>query len=375
MDIPFNRPAVNERTLAYLGDVVGGRHLAGDGGFTVRCHALIAAATGGHALLTHSGTAALELAALLARIGPGDEVIMPSFTFSSTANAVVLRGASPVFVDIREDTLNIDETIVAEAVNRSTKAILPVHYAGICAEMEAICTIASENGLFVFEDAAQAYRSTYKGRPAGMLSSAGAFSFHETKNVVSGEGGALVVHDVELFERAEIIREKGTDRRQFLRGAVDKYTWRDVGSSYLPSELIAAALLAQLEDAEDLTAYRLSCFAAYAEGFAEAAARERVRLPVVPPHCVGNGHMFYLLLQNAEDRAGFIAHMAGNGIRTAFHYVPLHSAEAGRRFGRVHGPMAQTDRQSARLVRLPLYHGVREHLPRIVDAALSYLNR
>lgn len=324
-------------------------------------------------LLTHSGTAALEMAAMLADIGPGDEVIMPSFTFSSTANAVVLRGAVPVFVDIREDTLNIDEALIPEAVTPATKAILPVHYAGVCAEMDTINALAAKSGLFVIEDAAQALGSTYNGRAAGTLSNAAAFSFHETKNIVSGEGGAVWVDDEALFERAEIIREKGTNRRQFLSGAVDKYTWVDFGSSYLPSEIVAAYLLSQLEKLEEITAYRVGCYNRYFEAFSDLAKAGRISLPRIPAGCTTNGHIFYLLLRDVHDRTGFIAHMKESGITTPFHYVPLHASPAGRRFGRAHGGMVWTDRQSQCLVRLPLYLGIHDNLDRVVDVARDYL--
>lgn len=371
--IPFNVPLVGESGRRYVLDALDSGHLSGDGPFTRRCTALLEERLGGHVLLTHSGTAALELAAMLADLGPGDEVIMPSFTFSSTANAVVLRGATPVFVDIRPDTQNIDETLVEDATTSATKAIVPVHYAGVCAEMDAVNAIADEKHLFVFEDAAQAYGSTYRGRAAGTLSDASAFSFHETKNVISGEGGAIWVGSEILSERAEIIREKGTNRRQFLRGAVDKYTWTDVGSSYLPNEITAALLLSQLERADEITRYRFGCYRRYVDAFSELEASGRVGCPTVPTHCTTNGHIFYILLRDLDDRTAFIKHMKQHGVLAPFHYVPLHSSPAGRRFGRAHGELRQTTRQSERLVRMPMYFGVEEHLDKIIDVAHLYL--
>ncbi|MGB3739032.1 MAG: dTDP-4-amino-4,6-dideoxygalactose transaminase [Pontixanthobacter sp.] len=373
-DIPFNIPAVNDASRRYVMESLENRHTSGDGPFTNRCHALLEKRLNGRVLLTHSGTSALELATLLAEIGPGDEVIMPSFTFSSTANAVALRGATPVFVDIRPDTLNIDENAIEPAITPATKAILPIHYAGICAEMDTINAIAARHNLFVFEDAAQALGSTYKGRPAGTLSQAGAFSFHQSKNIVSGEGGALWMADGHHANRAETIREKGTNRRQFLRGAVDKYTWVDIGSSYLPSDLVAAYLLSQLEEVDAITHYRANCFDYYMAAFADLAAGGRVELPTVPDDCTTNGHLFYLLLNDAEDRDAFIAHMKAAGITCPFHYVPLHSTPAGVRYGRADCPLPVTDMQSARLVRLPLYLGVEPQLFRIATISRSYLN-
>lgn len=373
--IPFNKPAIQGRELDYVREAVESGHLSGDGGFTKRCNAWLEARVGGDALLTHSCTAALEMAVILAGVGPGDEVILPSYTFVSTANAVVLRGATPVFVDIRPDTLNIDESRFEDAVTPKTKAVIAVHYAGVPAEMDAINEVAKRRGLFVIEDAAQALMSLYKGRQAGALSDAAAFSFHETKNVLSGEGGALVLPRDGLIDRAEIIREKGTNRKAFFRGAVDKYTWVDIGSSYLPSEVIAAFLYAQLERADAVTDYRIEAYRAYAEAFGSLESKQRLRLPIIPEHCRANGHMFYLLLRDNEDRADFIAHMKANGVGTPFHYVPLHSAPAGRRFGRADGSMTVTNDVSERLVRLPMYWGVKAEQPKIIDAALAYLDR
>lgn len=373
--VPFNRPNPVGNEEAYILKAIRSGHLSGDGEFTKQCHAWLSTMVGGRALLTHSCTGALEMACLLSDLQPGDEVILPSYTFVSTANAIALRGATPVFVDIREDTLNIDEALIEAAVTERTKAIMAVHYAGVVAEMDAITAIAKRHDLFVIEDAAQALLSTYKGRQAGTLSDAAAFSFHETKNVLSGEGGALVVQDEQLFHRAEILREKGTNRSQFFRGAVDKYSWVDLGSSYLPSELVAAFLLAQLENAKSTTAYRLEVCARYREAFEPLAQRGRLRLPIVPDHCAPNGHMFYMILESLEDRTAFINAMKEQGVVTPFHYVPLHSAPAGRKFGRAYGQMSVTDDLSDRLVRLPVYYGVQDHQDRIIDTALSALAR
>jgi dTDP-4-amino-4,6-dideoxygalactose transaminase len=368
--IPFNRPSFVGRELEHISDAIARGQLSGDGHYTKLCNRWIASQTGSAAaLLTHSCTAALEMAALLADLGPGDEVIMPSFTFVSTANAVALRGATPVFVDIDPDTLNIDPERVRRAIGARTRAIFVVHYAGFPADMDALAAIAREAGLLLVEDAAQAFGSTYKGRPAGSLGDLGAFSFHETKNIVSGEGGALTVNRPEMQVRAEIIREKGTDRSRFLRGEVDKYTWVDIGSSFLPGELIAAFLYGQLEKMDEVTARRRALCDRYAEAFADLAADGRVRTPVAPPDCVGNGHMFYLLLRDIEDRQAFIAHMRRHGIVAPFHYVPLHSAAAGLRFGRAEGSMTATDDISARLVRLPMFQDLGERIETVIAAA------
>jgi dTDP-4-amino-4,6-dideoxygalactose transaminase len=373
--IPFNRPSLVGRELDYIQQAIDTGHLSGDGQFTRKCHAWLEARIGGHGLLTHSCTAALEMAAILADLQPGDEVILPSYTFVSTANAVVLRGATPVFVDVRADTLNIDEQVIESAVTERTRAIIAVHYSGVCAEMDPINDVAKRHGLFVIEDAAQAMLSTYKGRQAGSLSDAAAFSFHETKNLLSGEGGALIVHADSLADRAEVIREKGTNRRQFFRGAVDKYTWVDLGSSYLPSELIAAFLYAQLELAEDTTRRRIEICDTYRAAFHGLAQSGRVTLPTVPQHCGFNGHMFYLLLHDLEDRSQFIAAMKAAGVIAPFHYVPLHSAPAGRKFGRAYGDMTVTDTQSERLVRLPVFRELGNDVLRVIDIALDHLHR
>jgi dTDP-4-amino-4,6-dideoxygalactose transaminase len=368
--IPFNKPFMAGGELANITEAHRVGHLSGDGPFTRRCHQeLQRICEVPKALLTHSCTAALEMAAILLDLQPGDEVIMPSFTFVSTANAFVLRGAVPVFVDIRADTLNLDETRIEAAITPRTRAICVVHYAGVSCEMDAILAIAARHGLKVVEDAAQGIYSSYRGKPLGGLGDYGALSFHETKNVISGEGGALLVRDAGNAERAEIIREKGTNRSRFLRGQVDKYTWVDVGSSYLPSELLAAFLQAQLEHGEEITRRRLAIWDRY-HAWAEPYEREGVlRRPVVPSHCEHNAHMYYLLLPDLEARTEFIARMKADGVGTVFHYVPLHASPAGQRLARAHGDMANTDGLSERLVRLPLWVGVDEHFETIFDSA------
>jgi dTDP-4-amino-4,6-dideoxygalactose transaminase len=357
--IPFNRPYATGNELAYVTEAQRLNHLSGDGSFTKRCHQWIEQRTGcASALLTQSCTSALELAALLLDLEPGDEVIMPSFTFVSTANAFVLRGAVPVFVDIREDTLNLDEKLIEAAITPRTRAIVPVHYAGVACEMDAIAAIAARHGLRIVEDAAQGIMAGYKGRPLGAIGDIGCFSFHETKNVISGEGGSLLVNDPELVQSAEIMREKGTDRGRFFRGEVDKYTWQNVGSSFLPSEITAAFLWAQLEQAERITAERLAIWRRYHEMLAPLEQRGVLRRPVIPPDCQHNGHIYYILLETAEDRAHVLAELNRNGINAVFHYVPLHSSPAGMRFGRASGELALTTSQSERLVRLPVWLGL-----------------
>lgn len=374
-DIAFNRPALVGREIQYIREAIRRGQLSGDGHFTRLCNARIEALTGApKALLTHSCTAALEMAAILCDLGPGDEVIMPSFTFVSTANAVALRGAVPVFVDIDPATLNIDPRRVADAVGPRSKAIFAVHYAGFPADMDALGAIARASGLTLVEDAAQALGSTYKGRLAGSLGDMAAFSFHETKNIISGEGGALTLTRPELIERAEIIREKGTNRSKFFRGQVDKYTWVDIGSSFLPGELIAAYLYAQLEVSEMINTRRLSIFDRYGEAFAPLAQSGRLDVPRVPPDCTGNGHMFYLLMRDSDDRDRFIAHMRGHGVTCPFHYVPLHSAPAGLRHARVAGPMDTTATISDTLVRLPMYFELGPQVEDVIDIALDYFD-
>lgn len=366
--IPFNKPYMTGKELYHIAEANFGNMLAGDGPFTKRCHRWLEQRTGcGKALLTHSCTAALEMAALLLDIQPGDEIIMPSYTFVSTANAFVLRGGVPVFVDVREDTLNLDERLIEAAITPRTKAIVPVHYAGVACEMDAIMAIARRHGLKVVEDAAQGVMSSYKGRALGSIGDLGAYSFHETKNVISGEGGALLVNDPELTLRAEIIREKGTDRSRFFRGEVDKYTWQEVGSSFLPGELIAAFLWAQLEEAERITSDRLASWERYHDFLEPLEAKGILRRPIVPEECQHNAHMYYVLLSPEIDRQIVLSKMKRNEINSVFHYVPLHSSPAGQRYGRVHGVLDVTNRQAERLVRLPLWVGlVREQQARIV---------
>jgi dTDP-4-amino-4,6-dideoxygalactose transaminase len=377
LKIPFNRPSILGRELENVRAAVDMGQLSGDGTFTKTCNQNIARMTGSKAaLLTHSCTAALEMAALLCDLAPGDEVIMPSFTFVSTANAVALRGAVPVFVDIDPATLNIDPDATARAVTPRTKAIFAVHYAGFPADMDRLAQIARDHDLMLVEDAAQALGSTLHGRPAGSLGDMAAFSFHETKNIISGEGGALTLMRPDLIERAEIIREKGTNRSRFLRGQVDKYTWVDLGSSMLPGELIAAFLAGQLEKADAIRARRLAIFDRYAAGFADLEAAGRVHLPHVPEAVAGNGHMFYLLLRDIQDRDAFIAHMRAAGIVTPFHYVPLHSAPAGLRYGRTDGALPVTDSISARLARLPMFWALEDAgVDDIIQTARDWLVR
>ncbi len=360
MKIPFNKPFTIAGELDNIAAAIREGHLAGDGRFTRQCHQWLEQNLGAkRALLTHSCTAALEMAAILCDLKPGDEVIMPSFTFVSTANAFVLRGAVPVFVDIRPDTLNLDENLVAAAVTAKTRVIVPVHYAGVGCEMDALMALAHSRGLVVVEDAAQGILAEYKGRKLGAIGHLGCLSFHETKNVISGEGGALLVNDERFIARAEVIREKGTNRAQFFRGEVDKYSWVDIGSSYLPSELVGAFLWAQLEHAGRINAGRMELCAAYRRGLTPLARQGALALPQPEPAGItGNGHMFYVLLQDLAARTRLIAHLKARGIHSVFHYVPLHSSPAGRKFGRAAGPMTVTDGVSDRLLRLPLYYGL-----------------
>ncbi|WP_312929605.1 dTDP-4-amino-4,6-dideoxygalactose transaminase [Agrobacterium cavarae] len=359
--ILFNRAITTGRELDYILDATSRERLAGDGYYTKLCHQWLQAHTGcAKALLTHSCTAALEMAALLIDIEPGDEIIMPSYTFVSTANAFVLRGGVPVFVDIREDTLNLDERLIEEAITPRTRAIVPVHYAGVACEMDTIMEIARRYGLKVVEDAAQGIMASYKGRQLGSIGDIGAYSFHETKNIISGEGGALLVNNPELVVRSEIIREKGTDRSRFFRGEIDKYTWQEVGSSFLPSELIAAFLWAQLEHAQHLTDRRLASWAYYNDKLGSLEAKGALRRPIVPAECCHNAHMYYVLLSDEASRDALLDNFREKGISAVFHYVPLHSSPAGRRYSRVSGELITTISQSERLVRLPLWAGLSE---------------
>lgn len=373
--IHFNRPFMTGKELYYIAEAKFGNMLAGDGPFTKRCHEWLEHKSGcDKALLTHSCTAALEMAALLLDIKPGDEVIMPSYTFVSTANAFVLRGGVPVFVDIREDTLNLDERLVEVAITPRTRAIVPVHYAGVACEMDAIMAIAKRHGLKVVEDAAQGVMASYKGRVLGSIGDLGAYSFHETKNVIAGEGGALLVNDPALATRAEIIREKGTDRSRFFRGEVDKYTWQEVGSSFLPGELIAAFLWAQLEEAENITNQRLAIWQRYHELMEPLEQKGLLRRPIVPVDCQHNGHMYYVLLAPGIDRQKILSELKKSDIYSVFHYVPLHSSPGGQRYGRAHGELEVTIRQSERLVRLPLWVGLSaEQQGRIVEVLRNAL--
>ena len=374
MNIPFNKPYMTGKELWYIAQAHANGHLAGDGSFTKRCNTWLEKRTGAHkALLTHSCTAALEMAAILADIQAGDEVIMPSYTFVSTANAFVLRGGVPVFVDIRPDTMNIDETKIEAAITEKTKAIVPVHYAGVGCEMDVIMAIGRKHNLLVIEDAAQGIMSTYKGRPLGSIGDLGTLSFHETKNIISGEGGALLINSTEMADRAEIIREKGTNRSQFFRGQVDKYTWVDVGSSYLPGELIAAFLWAQMEEADGITKRRLDLWANYHQWFANLEKAGKIRRPIIPRECVQNAHMYYLLLPSLDLRTALIERLKTKEINTVFHYIPLHSSPYGQRIGRAVGDMMNTNIAGERLVRLPLWLGLEEKqteiISRVIEAA------
>jgi len=359
MIVPFNKPYMTGEEFANIEIAHQNSHLAGDGPYTKKCHGWLEQnCKSSKALLTHSCTAALEISALLLDIQPGDEIILPSYTFVSTANAFVLRGAKPIFVDIREDTLNIDENLIADAITANTKAILPVHYAGVGCEMEVIMNIGREFNVAVVEDAAQAVMSNYDNRPLGSIGDLGAYSFHETKNVISGEGGALLIGREDLVDRAEIIREKGTDRSRFFRGQVDKYTWQEVGSSFLPGELIAAFLWAQLQHAKEITSRRLNAWCAYHEMLSRLESREWLRRPIVPTECEHNAHMYYVLLPKNIDRSKVLSHMAKDGVSAVFHYIPLHNSPAGLRYGECQGDMSVTEDLAQRLIRLPLWVGI-----------------
>lgn len=375
--IPFNRPHMTGKELYYIAEAKFGNMLAGDGPFTKKCHQWFEQKTGCQkALLTHSCTASLEMAALLLEVQPGDEIIMPSFTFVSTANAFVLRGGVPVFLDIRPDTLNLDERLIEGAITPRTKAIVPVHYAGVGCEMDTIMAIAGRHDLKVVEDAAQGVMSTYKGQALGAIGDLGAFSFHETKNVISGEGGALLVNDPDFSVRAEIIREKGTDRSRFFRGEVDKYTWQEVGSSFLPGELVAAFLWAQLEESNAITHERLSLWNRYHSGLAELESRGWLRRPHIPVECEHNAHMYYVLLAPDINRQAVLDRLNGEGINAVFHYVPLHTSPAGEKYTRTHGDLSVTLDQSERLMRLPLWFGMtHSQQNRVIDVLTTTLEK
>lgn len=359
MNISFNKPFLTGKELQYISEANERFMLAGDGHFTKKCNEWIEQTTGSKkALLTHSCTAALEMSAILANIQPGDEIIMPSYTFVSTANAFVLRGGVPVFVDIREDTLNINEKLIEGAITKKTKAIVVVHYAGVACEMDSILDIASRYNLIVIEDAAQAIMSSYKNKPLGSIGWFGCYSFHETKNIISGEGGALIINNERFVERAEIIREKGTDRNQFFKGVIDKYTWQDIGSSFLAGELVAAFLWAQLCDARDITAKRLIIWNVYNDLLATSESLGLLRRPIIPNYCTHNAHMYYVLLNKEVNRYKVLDFLKENNINSVFHYVPLHSSPGGAKYGRVSGSMNVTDEISGRLIRLPLWIGL-----------------
>ena len=374
MHIPFNKPFLSGKELVYIEEAVNRGRISGDGYFTGLCQSWLEAQTGSQkALLTHSCTAALEMAAILADIQPGDEVIMPSYTFVSTANAFVLRGGVPVFIDIRPDTMNMDESLIEAAVTEKTKAIVPVHYAGVACDMDKIMAIAKKYKLLVIEDAAQGIMCTYKGKPLGSIGHLGTLSFHETKNIISGEGGALLINDPQFIERAEIIREKGTDRSKFYRGEVDKYTWVDIGSSYLPGDIIAAFLYAQMEQAEQITKNRIEIWRKYNEELAPLASKELIELPVVPENCQHNAHMFYIKTGCLEERTALSEFLKSKGILSVFHYVPLHSSRAGKLFGRFNGQDRYTSRESERLLRLPMYKELEaKYVDNIIEAIYSY---
>ena len=359
--INFNVPPYAEKAMGYIQECVKNQKICGDGLYTKKCSEWIEKKTGtAKCLLTTSCTHATELAALLVPdIGPGDEVIMPAYTFVSTADAFVLRGAVPVFVDIRPDTMNIDEKLIEDAVTERTRAIVPVHYAGVACEMDTIMDIANRHHLAVIEDAAQGIMSSYKGKALGTIGDFGCFSFHETKNYSSGEGGALLIRDEKNVEEAEIIREKGTNRSKFYRGQVDKYTWINYGSSYLPSDMNAAYLYAQLEIAEEINDARLAIWNRYYESLSPLAEAGKIELPMVPEGCVHNGHMFYLKAKDIEERTALIDYLKSNEIHSVFHYVPLHTAPAGLKFGRFHGEDRYTTKESERLMRLPMYYGLK----------------
>lgn len=375
--IPFNKPPVVGTEIHYMKSALNNGKLCGDGYYTKQCEQWIEHSF--HtpkALLTPSCTAALEMAAILLDIQPGDEVIMPSYTFVSTANAFVLRGAKIVFVDVRPDTMNIDENKIESAITSRTRAIVPVHYAGVGCEMDTIMALAQKYNLWVVEDAAQGVMASYKGRALGTIGHIGCYSFHETKNYTAGgEGGAILINEAALIERAEIIREKGTNRSQFFRGQVDKYTWRDIGSSFLMSDLQAAYLSAQLEAAEQINNVRLGFWNRYYSALLPIAERGRIELPFIPIDCQQNAHMFYLKLQDIEDRSDFIEHLKANGVMAVFHYIPLHTSPAGLEFGRFSGSDQWTTQESECLVRLPLFYNMGEaELDHIIKAVLAFFH-
>jgi len=375
--VPFNKPFIVGKELYYIAEaVLSNAHLSGDGPFSRKCEEFLQRSLRCHkALLTHSCTAALEMVGLLTDLNPGDEVIMPSFTFVSTANAIVLRGAVPVFVDIRPDTLNIDESLIPDAITCRTKGIICVHYAGVSCNMDEIMRIAEAKDLWVAEDAAHAFLSSYNGRSLGTIGDFGSLSFHETKNIISGEGGALLINSKEFVEKAEIIREKGTNRTQFNRGAIDKYSWVDVGSSYLPSDLIAAFLYAQLEHAETIIKYRSRIISLYNELLKPLEDSGFIRLPLIKNGRECNGHMYYIITGSKQERSSLMEHLSSRGISAVFHYVPLHSAPAGLKYGRTSGFMKVTSDISDRILRLPLYYGITDSEVESVVCSLGVFYR
>ena len=375
--IPFNTPPFVGNELDYMKQAVESKKICGDGAFTKKCHSLLEQQTKCEkVLLTTSCSHALEMSSLLCNIQPGDEVIMPSYTFVSTANAFVLRGAVIVFVDIRPDTMNIDENLIEAAITPKTKAIVPVHYAGVGCEMDKITEIAKKYNLLVVEDAAQGVMAYYKGRALGSIGDLGCYSFHETKNYSMGEGGAVLVNNPDMYERSEIIREKGTNRSRFLRGQIDKYTWVDVGSSYLPSDMNAAYLYAQLEKADEINENRLASWQKYFDAFASLEAAGFAERPFIPAECSHNAHMFYLKVRDIAQRSELISYLKEQGVTAVFHYVPLHSAEAGLRFGRFHGEDKYTTKESERLMRLPMYYGLADNdIDYVVEKVKSFFGK
>ena len=374
MRIPFNKPYLTGQEIEYIQDAHSRGQLAGDGHYTKMCNNWLKKNIScAESLLTHSCTAALEMAALLIDAGPGDEIIMPSYTFVSTANAFVLRGATPVFIDIRPDTLGIDEKLIERAITTKTKAIVPVHYAGVGCEMNKILGLASERNLFVIEDAAQGIMSSYEGAQLGSIGDLGCLSFHETKNIISGEGGALLINNPILRERAEIILEKGTNRKKYFRGQVDKYTWVDVGSSYLPGEIIAAFLLAQMQKAEEITLKRVRAWEKYHEAFLELEVNGLVRRPYIPKNCSNNAHMYYLILNNLEKRTKFIQELAGCSIGAVFHYTPLHESPMGVSYAKGRSFDISSEISNT-LVRLPMWVGLDQYQDEIIEKVIKIIN-
>lgn len=372
--IYFNKPPYVGKEDKYILEAIKADKICGDGAFTKKCNVWFEEQTGTpKALLTTSCTHATEMAAILTKIQPGDEVIMPSYTFVSTADAFVLRGATPVFVDIRPDTMNIDENLIESAITDKTKAIVPVHYAGVACEMDKIMEIAKKYNLYVIEDAAQGVMASYKGKALGTIGDYGCYSFHETKNYSMGEGGALLIRDEKNIEKAEIVREKGTNRSKFFRGQIDKYTWVEAGSSYLPSDMNAAYLYAQLEVAEEINDNRLASWQFYYDSLKVLEEEGKIELPVIPEGCIHNAHMFYFKAKDLEERTAFIDFMKENGVGCVFHYIPLHSAPAGEKYGRFHGEDKYTTKESERLVRLPLYYGLTDEDKKyVVEKVLEF---